>query len=93
LSSAAAEILVRRFSLSPLDCGGSLEEMGPVAAPAVATMLASDDADLRRNGLEILKEIGGNEQFAAVRKLLTDSNPQIRIAASNAVKAIEARSK
>lgn len=93
MTAEAAGVLVERFTVSPLSCSGALIEMGPVAAPAVATMLGSNDAKLRREGLNILEEIGGEEQHASVRKLLTDPDPQVRIAATKAVKAIEQRLK
>jgi HEAT repeat protein len=93
MTAEAAGILVERFTVSPLACSGALTEMGPVAAPAVVTMLGSSDAELRRKGLDILEEIGGEEQHASVRKLLTDPDPQVRIAATKAVKAIEQRMK
>lgn len=93
MTADAAEVLVSRFATSPLDCKASLIEMGPVAAPKVATLLNSNDAKLRREGLDILEEIGGEEQYAMVRGLLTDSDPQVRIAATQTVKAMESRMK
>jgi hypothetical protein len=89
----AAELLVRHFDKQPSLARASLMSMGPVAAPAAAGLLATEDVNRRVEVLQILMHIGTAKELDAVEKLLPDSSPVVRLNAAQAQAAIKARPK
>ena len=85
----AARLLVKHLSHLGSQGRKALEEMGPVAAPAVASLLNGKDARLRRDALKILGQIGTRTQLPAVRKAQSDSDGIARMHATKAIQAIE----
>ncbi len=92
-TAQAAELLVRHYDKQSNAARASLISMGPVAAPAAAKLLKSDDANRRVEVLQILFHIGTTKELDAVEKLLSDGNSLVRLSAAQTQAAIKARRK
>ncbi|HEY4241137.1 MAG TPA: HEAT repeat domain-containing protein [Kofleriaceae bacterium] len=60
------------------------------AAPAVAALLADDDADVRARACEALARIGDTASVPALFEMLADANPRVALAAAGAIHALGA---
>jgi HEAT repeat protein len=69
----------------------ALEGMGAKAEKAVATLLRSSDAVVRREACQLLEKIGTKESVPALEKAGQDEDEDVRRAAATAVKAVQSR--
>jgi len=91
----AAEALARR--LAPIQhrmaASEALIAIGPEAEKTVLPYLKSEDVFVRHEVCKILEAIGTHKSVAPLRAALADSNGLVRLAAQNALTAVQERKK
>jgi hypothetical protein len=87
----AAEAIVGRLREDGIKAEPALREMGPSAEQAVLALLSSPDADLRRRGCNILKDIGGKTTLKFMGRARPDPDNGVQMAAREAIQAIVGR--
>jgi hypothetical protein len=89
----AAPALASRIAEDWVDAPAALRAIGPPAESAVIPLLRSAEERVRRAACEVLAEIGGKETLDTMKKLPSDPDLGVRMAANKTMQAIAARLK
>jgi hypothetical protein len=87
----AAEPLAKHLKEDGIAAAPALRALGPAAEPALISLLAHPDADMRRQACDILKDQGGKDALLAMMALPADRDPSVQLAARTAMQAIRQR--
>jgi hypothetical protein len=85
------DAIVARLKEDGFKAKPALQQFGATAEPALIAVLSSPDVDVRKAACELLREFGGKPTLEAMQSLPADSDPFVRSAANEAMKAVISR--
>jgi len=85
------EAIVARLKEDGFKAKPALKQFGATAEPALIAALSNPEADVRKAACELLRDFGGTPTLEAMQSLPADSDPFVRMAANEAMRAITSR--
>lgn len=88
---AAIPTMVTIWETNTVIWDKELVKFGPPIEPSLLEKLNSDQPSLRRATIKMLGEIGTEKSLPALRKALSEDDPEVRLLAERAIQQIEQR--
>ncbi|MFK7851775.1 MAG: hypothetical protein AB8D78_12435 [Akkermansiaceae bacterium] len=85
----AIPTLIAIWKEKPVIWDKYLIEFGSAAEPAILENVNADSAPLKRSALSILAQIGTSASLPALKEILEDGNPELKVLAERAITSIE----
>jgi HEAT repeats len=87
----AIPTMVAIWETNPVIWDKELVKYGSPIEPSMLEKLSSDEPSLRHAAIKMLATIGTKQSLPELRKILTESDPEVRVLAERAIQQIESR--
>jgi hypothetical protein len=87
----AVPTMVAIWETNPVIWDKELVKYGPPIESSMLEKLSSDQPSLRHAAIKMLAAIGTKQSLAELRKILTETDPEVRVLAERAIQQIESR--
>ena len=87
----ALPVIEEIWKQNPILWENQLARFGPPVEAFAAKLIDSENAPLRRSAIKLLGHVGGRENLPALKRLLENEDPEVRLLAERSIERIESR--